>query len=126
MLKVIPGWGLDVDRGPNCLLVKIRRPRGRAGDAPPLAEVLWAILEQHFTYRLVVELDQIKTLDDEILGQLLLLHDRIAEHGGLMRICGLSPRGRRLLLDRQLDDRLVPYQDREEAVMASTILRHPR
>ena len=126
MLKVIPGWELDVDRGPDCLLVKVRKPRQKAGSRPPLAEVLWSILEQHFTYRLVVELDQIKALDDAILDQLLLLHDRIADHGGLMRICGLSPRSRRLLLGRQLDDRLVPYQDREEAMMASAMPRRPR
>ena len=126
MLKVVPGWELDVERGPDCLLVKVRKPRRRAGSAPRLAEVLWSVVEQHFTYRLVVELDQIKTLDDEILGQLLLLHDRVAERGGLMRICGLSPRNHRLLLQRQLEDRLVPYQDRVEAVMASAMPRHPR
>ena len=126
MLKVIPGWELDVDRGPDCLLVKVRKPRQRAGTPPPLAEVLWSVVEQHFIYRLVVELDQIKALDDSILDQLLLLHDRIAEHGGLMRICGLAPRCRQRLLERQLDDRLVPYQDREEAVMASAMPRRPR
>jgi anti-anti-sigma regulatory factor len=87
---------------------------------------LWSILEQHFTYRLVVELDQIRSLDDAALDQLLLLHDRVAERGGMLRICGLSPRSHQHLLDRQLEDRLVPYQDREEAMMASAMPRRPR
>jgi len=126
MLKVIPGWELDVDRGPDCLLVKVRKPRRSAGDLAPLDEVLWSILDQHFVYRLVLELDEIKSLNDEILAQLLALRDRIAERGGMMRIWGLTPQNRRLLLARQVNDRLVPYHDLEAAVMASAAPRRPR
>jgi hypothetical protein len=126
MLKVIPGWELDVDRGPDCLLVKVRKPRRSAGSLAPLDEVLWSILDQHFTYRLVLELDQIKSFTDEILDQLLDLRDRISARGGMMRIWGLTPHNRRLLLERQVDDRLIPYQDLEEAMMASAAPRRPR
>jgi len=126
MLKVIPGWELDVERGPGCLLVKVRKPRRSGGSLAPLDEELWSILDQHLTYRVVLELDQVKSLSAEILDQLLSLHARLEAHGGLMRICGLSPRNRRLLLERQVNDRLIPYHDVEEAVMGSVAPRRPR
>jgi hypothetical protein len=127
MLKVIPGWELDVDRGPDCLLITVREPSRAAECFAPLDEVLWSILDQHFTYRLVLELGQLRSLNREIVAQLLALHDRISAHGGLMRVCGLSSRNRRLLLEREGDDgRLVPYHDLEEAVMVSVAPRRPR
>jgi anti-anti-sigma regulatory factor len=126
MLKVIPGWELDVERGPDCLVVKVRKPRRSGGSLAPLDEELWAILDQHFTYRVVLELDQMKSLNEEILDQLLSLHDRLEAHGGLMRICGLTPRNRRLLLERQANDRLIPYHDLGEAMMGSAAPRRPR
>ncbi len=126
MLKVIPGWELDVERGPDCLLVKVRKPRRSGGTLAPLDEVLWSVLDQHFIYRLVLELDQVKSLSEEIVDQLLSLHDRIEARGGLMRICGLAPRSRRMLLDRQANDRLIPYHDVEEAMMGSVAPRRPR
>lgn len=125
MLAVIPGWELDVDRGPDCLMVKVRKPRGR-GSRQPLGEVLWSILDQHFTYRLVLELDKARDLDDETLDELLALYQRVSEHGGMLRICGVSAESRRRLLQRQLGDRLVPYEDREEAVMTGAAPRRPR
>ena len=50
-------WELSVDRGPDWLLVKARRKGGDAGAESSLAEALWALMELHLTYRLVLELD---------------------------------------------------------------------
>jgi anti-anti-sigma regulatory factor len=125
MLKLHEGWQLDTDRGPDWLLVSVKRPARNAA-ACPLADVLWTLLEQHFTYRLVLELDPVTKLDDALIEQLLLLHERIGEHGGILRVCGLSPENRRLLLARNLVDWLVPYADREEAVTGGSVPRHPR
>jgi len=126
MLKLCPGWELDVDRGPAWLLVRVHRPRQPMADAPPLSEVVWSLLEQDFIYRVVLELNELRRLDDRLIEQLIDLHDRIAAHGGLLRLCGLSPYNRRLLLERGLDDRFVPYEDREEAVMGDHLPRLPR
>jgi len=126
MLKLMSGWELEVDRGPDCLLVKVRKPRRPAGALVPLGEALWSILEQHLTYRLILDLGQVKSLDDEILDQLSTLHDRVAGRGGLMRICGLTPHNCRLLQEHQLDDRLIPYHTVEEAMMGSIAPRRPR
>ena len=126
MLKVTPGWELEVERGPDCLLIKVRKPRRSSEPLAPLDEVLWSVLDQHFIYRLVLELDQLRSLNDEIVDQLLALRDRIADRNGMMRIWGLTPHNRRLLLARQVNDRLIPYHDLEEAVMSSSAPRRPR
>jgi anti-anti-sigma regulatory factor len=126
MLRLISGWELDVERGPDWLLVKVRSPHRQHRDLPPLSELLWSVLEQHFIYRLVLELDQIRATDAPVVDELLKLHDRIATHGGVMRICGLSPENRQLLAERQASDRFVPYQNRQEALPGSGLPHQPR
>jgi hypothetical protein len=126
MLKVCSGWELETERGPDWLIVKVKHPTKDVVASCPLVDVLWSVLEQHFTHRLVLELDQIECLDDPLIEQLIQLHDRIAEHGGVMRVCGLSAENRRALLDRALDGAFVPYVDREDAVSGGGLPRHPR
>jgi len=124
MLKVMPGWELDVERGPDCLLVRVRKPRRRSRSLAPLDDALWSVLDQHFIYRLVLDLDQVETLGEETLEQLLGLCERISARGGMLRICGLDPQGREAL--RRLDDRLVVYQDPADVVIGSGAPRRPR
>ncbi|MDZ7618928.1 MAG: STAS domain-containing protein [Patescibacteria group bacterium] len=125
MLAIAPGWELAVERGPDWLLVRIlKAPEAR--DAPPLADELWEQLCRHFTYRLVLELNQIVLLDSYLIGQLVQLYKRICEHDGVMRVCGLSAYNRRVLHTCNLADHFPEYQDREEAVMGVRRPRQPR
>ncbi len=91
MVEIAPGWESDVDRGPDWLFVKLKPQGFGAVDTPELAEPLWKLLEQHSLHRLVLELDNIEVLFSHLIGQLVLLHKRIAIQGGTMRLCGLSP-----------------------------------
>ena len=120
------GCELDVERGPDWLLVRIANLDESEADAPQLAERLWRLLQQHFTYRLVLELDQIRLLTSRLIAQLVQLHRRIDEHSGVMRVCGLSPQNREVLHTCRLDDRLTPYEDRQAAVMGCERPRQPR
>ena len=70
-----------------------------------IGERLWHLLEQHFTYRLVLEMDQAAVLTSEIIAQLIHLQKRICEHGGTLRLCGLSPHNQRVLRTCALEDR---------------------
>jgi len=88
-----------------------------------LADRIWRLLEQHFTYRLVLELDEIRVLTSSLIEQLMELYRRVEKHDGVMRVCGLSPYNRQILHACHLDERLLPYHDREEAVMG---VPHPR
>ena len=83
-------------------------------------------MQQHFTYRLVLELDQIRLLTSRLIAQLVQLHRRIEEHGGVMRLCGLSPHNCEVLHTCRLDDRFMPYQDRQAAVMGCERPGRPR
>jgi anti-anti-sigma factor len=126
MVATSPGCELDVDRGPDWLLVKVRSLDFDPTDPPHLAEQLWNLAQQHFTYRLVLELDRIKVLNSYLIGQLIQLYKRIQEHDGVLRLCGLSPYNRRVLHTCSLDDRFPPYESREEAVLGGSDPRLPR
>ena len=94
MLTVAQGYAFDIERGPDWLLVRVRNVGAPNTETPPLAERLWTLLQQHLTHRLVLELDQVASLDENMLGQLAQLGRRIEQHDGVLRLCGLSPRNR--------------------------------
>ena len=91
-----------------------------------MADGLWELLQRHFTYWLVLELDQIEVLNSYLIGQLVRLYKLIRAHDGVMRLCGLSAYNRRVLQISRLDDRFLPYRDRQEAVMGCCRPRLPR
>ena len=57
MLATAPGCQFEVDRGPDWLLVRLRKLEADCSGLSRLADHMWQLLEQHFTYRLVLELD---------------------------------------------------------------------
>lgn len=126
MLASMSGCDLEVDRGPDWLLVRIRDFQVDPGNPPPLADELWAMAQKHFIYRIVLELDQVKVLNSYLIGQLIQLYRRIREHDGVLRLCGLSPYNRRVLHGCALDDRFPAYENRVEAVLGSGDPRLPR
>jgi anti-anti-sigma factor len=126
MLATASGCDFDVQRGPDWLLIRVRSLELDPTNPPQLAEELWALAQQHFTYRLVLELDRLNVLNSHLIGQLIKLYKRIREHDGVLRLCGLSPYNRRVLRTCSLDDRFPAYESREEAVMGGSDPRLPR
>lgn len=125
MLATALSCDLDVERGPDWLFVRVRNLDPEDSDAS-LAERLRRLLQQHFTYRLVLELNEVEVLDSLLIGQLIQLYRWIEQHDGVMRLCGLSARNRQVLHACRLDDRLLPYGDRQEAVMGRSLAAKPR
>lgn len=113
---------MDVERGPDWLFV---RPHAAddVEDVSTLAEQVWGLLEQNFTNRLVLELNDIRHLSSSLIGQLILLYKRIHMHDGMMRICGLSPRNEAVLALCRLGPMMPNYADRNEAVMCARPLQ---
>jgi anti-anti-sigma factor len=119
MLAFTAGCKLDVQRGPDWLLVKIWVLDVDPDAPPPVAEQIWDLAQRHFTYRIVLELDRVRVLNSYMVGQIMELYRRLTEHDGVLRLCGLSEYNRRVLHGCDLDDRFPAYQCREEAVMGS-------
>jgi anti-anti-sigma regulatory factor len=65
----------------------------------------------------VLELDRVPVLSGFLIGQLVQLCRQIEERDGVMRVCGLSDDNREVLRACHLNERLLPYEDREEAIM---------
>lgn len=117
MIEVAPGWALDVERGPDWVFIRLAAPEDPLADVPPLAETLWSLLEQHFTYRLVLECDQVCFLNSTLIGQFVALHRKIKAHGGLMRLCGMSSNNQDVLHQCRLDGRFPNFRSRSQAVL---------
>lgn len=118
MLAIAPGWELDVQRGPDCLLVKLGVPEPDAADSPPLAEEIWSLMERYLVSRLVLDLSDLNGLDRQLVAELLWLQRRIREHGGMMRLTGLSGENLALVQAHHgLNGHLPVYNDFVEALM---------
>jgi hypothetical protein len=118
MVDTSNGWALKVERGPNWLLVNARLLGGVSCREESLLDTLWSVMEEHFTYRMVLELEPDEVLDRRLIGDLARLNERARSHEGVLRLCGLSPQNRRLLHREGEGAVLAAYRDRREAVFA--------
>jgi len=126
MILLSPGWTLGVDRGPDWLIVSVHADDGAAWVSPPLAAHVWALAEQHFTYRVVVDLTDLPMLPTSLIGELVRLQKRICMHDGVLRLCGLSEHNRDVLHSCRLDGYFPSFHDRNEAVMGQFVPAKPR
>jgi anti-anti-sigma factor len=116
MVQTDVGWRFDVDRGPDWVFVRLH-PDDSSLESDSLADQLWSVLEQSFTYRLVLELDEVPILQSYLIAQLVLIAKRINSHGGLLRLCGLSPANQEVIRMCRLDGCLPHFGNRGDAVM---------
>jgi len=114
--KLAGGWDARVDRGPNWLLVRVRSLHDGPLNDEPLAKWLWHLMEEHSTYRIALELDEIEVLSNVLIRQLARLDQMARKHGGFVRLCGLSRDSWQRVVQNGLGDVFHHYTDREEAV----------
>ena len=119
---LVDGLKITVDRGPNWLFVKLRPSRNWTEHLPQFADELWAIASRHFIYRLVLELEELKSLPTGLLEQLTLLQDRLVECDGALRICGLSAKCAQALCDAGLDAALPNHPTRDAAIHGDSVI----
>ena len=115
----VDGLELNVDRGPNWLFVKLRSRETPRAEVPQFADKLWSISSRHFIYRLVLELEDLDEMPSGMMGQLIMLQERLAQCGGALRICGLSPECEATLQSFHLESALPNHTSREAAVMGT-------
>jgi len=132
MLATSTGYRFDVDRGPDWLWIRVRGTPGGGPRAASLAEELKELIEKHFIYRIVLELQRLPklsgnvVLSSQLIGELVQLSQYIHAHDGVLRICGLSSENRAMLEVCGLEDLCLAYHTREEAVFGSCDPRLPR
>jgi len=124
--QIAAGWRMDVERGPDWIFIRLHPAAGGEIDYFSLAEQVWSVLEQSFTYRLVLELDRVDVLQSALIAQLVLLSKRIHSHNGMLRLCGLSPENQQVLHICRLEGCLPNYGNRGEAVMGEFRPMQPR
>ena len=119
MLDTLTRWQLNVQRGPDWLFVQLVPPEqpGLAIDAEGVAEQIWEVIQQHFCYRVVLELDRVSLLYSSLLGQLILLSKRVYSHQGILRMSGVSDHNLDVLRTCRLEAALPSYHNRGDAVM---------
>lgn len=132
MIGVSQGWSLQVDRGPDWLFVR-PSPEGvsteggvsaeEGGDESSLADTIWSVIEQHFTYRVVVECDQFGRLTSAMIAQLLRLNRRVRSQGGTLRLCGLSDYNQETLRQCRVDGFFPQFTSRTQAVLGNRPLQ---
>lgn len=116
MLDTARTWNISVDRGPDWLFIRLEPAPGAAVDYSCLAEQVWQVVQQHFIYRVVLELEGIDIFPSSLIGQLVLLCKRLHAQGGVLRLCGLSPHQELAIQCSRLDARFPAYSNREQAV----------
>ena len=117
VLELVPGWTMKVDRGPDWLFITLHEPQDGNVGGTVLADQLWSLLRQHFTNRLVLELDELTILRSDFISQLIRVQHNIDRDGGLLRLCGLSENNQKALRTVRVCDRFAQYRNREDAVM---------
>jgi len=125
MLDLAGEWTLDVERGPDWLFIRLHGPENTQAEPANLAESIWRLLDQQFTYRLVLELDDVPFMSSWFLGQLVMLHKRIQRHDGMLRLSGISDGAFEAMRACRLEHSFSRYDTREDAVMGH-IPRKPR
>ena len=108
-----------VDRGPDWLFVRLHPGEHHEN----LADQLWAMLTQHFIYRLVLEMDEVELLHSQLIGQLVMLQKRVLHHDGALRLCGLSPQCKAAIHLCRLDNALPNYENRTEAIYGNAHIK---
>ncbi len=116
-VEVAPGWTMAFDRGPDWLFVRITPPQRGDTNEIALSDAIWERLEQAFTYRVVVEMEEVILLRSWVIGELIKLHQQVSARDGVMRLCGLSDSNQQILEVMRLEDRFPQYRNRSDSVM---------
>ena len=120
MTELLRSKEMEVERGPDWLFVRLRPDHEQLDQ---VAERLWVLLNKHFVYRLVLEMDEVDFLPSMLMGQLVMLQKRVLQHDGALRLCGLSPECEQALHFCRLDHTLAHFETRADAVRGSALAK---
>ncbi len=117
---------LDIERGPNWLFVRVQKCRPGDPEVLSLAQRVSSALDQHFIYRVVLELEEAVLPCDRLIEELRVLDQWIQDHHGVLRLCGLPSQYTTRFQRSHITTRFPLYHDREEAVWGGPRPGQPR
>jgi anti-anti-sigma factor len=124
MEQLATGWHVELtDRGPDWLFIRLHVDGDSYYGAPNIADRVWSVLQQHFVYRVVLEMEEVEFLSSHLIGQLIMLQKRVLQHGGALRLCGLSPSCQDVLRVCRVITILPAYESRTDAVMGRGVVK---
>ncbi len=88
-----------------------------------MCDDLWNIAERHFVYRIVLEMEEADDLPEEMTAELSDFEQRLADHGGALRICGLNDQCQQTLAGSHYGSALKNHSSRLAAVGDSRLAR---
>lgn len=116
MSKVHRSKEMEVVRGPDWLIVRVQVEPHEADD---FADRVWELVERHFIYRIVLEMDDVDFMPSVLMGQLVMLQKRLLQQGGSLRLSGLNANCEEALHFCRLDHTLAHFDSRVDAVRGS-------
>lgn len=124
MEQLATGWHVELtDRGPDWLFIRLHVDGDSYYEVPDIADRIWSVVQQHFVYRVVLEMDELEFLSSHIIGQLVMVQKRVLQNGGTLRLCGLSPSCQEVLRICRLITVLPPYESRSDAVLGRAAVK---
>ena len=124
MEQLATGWHVELaDRGPDWLFIRLSVDADAYYEASDVADRIWSLVQQHFVYRVVLEMDEVPFLSSHVIGQLVMIQKRVLQHGGALRLCGLSPSCQDVLRICRLITVLPAYESRSDAVMGRALVK---
>lgn len=118
-------WEMHVERGPDCLIVKLGTPSGQPWEMGPLADTIRSLLDRHFTYRLILDMKELTLMSSMVIGQLVMLRKWICAHRGVMCLCGMSPLNLDILRRLHLLGFFSIYRNCQDAVSERRDIQQP-
>ena len=115
--QLAPGWTAELDRGPDWLFIRLYWDPVNGDQDPDLVEPIWQLLNISLLNRLILEIEHMPRLDTHLMGELVRLHKRVVEQGGMVRLSGTSDANQEVIREAQLADRFPQFRNREEAVL---------
>lgn len=116
LVDLAPGWKTELDRGPGWLFVKLYGPEGDAADATGLAESIRTMMLQEFKERLLLELEHVRDMPLDLVGELHLLRDELERQGAILRLCGMAVEHESRLCQNDFSPHFTHYRNRAEAI----------
>jgi hypothetical protein len=116
MFQISHNWNFDVDYGPEWLFFRLLNCPDEEDPGRPVAERIWEIAERRCIFRLVIETNDDVLLTSSLIGQLILLHKRSHQMGGVTRLCGISETNYQSIQIMRLGERFPNYRTRDDAV----------